>query len=447
MSHSRSWRRVVAGGIVAGVALAGLAAPTVASQARGTGNGVEVTPDLTMVQANIKTGMPVPKFQDDVRRVLATRPDFVSYNEVMFRNDAVMAPAGYDIYRSMKNRFTAETAVAWRSDRWTAVNQGTYMISNHRGKPPGKLVELGRRYANWVTLQGTDGRVLSVVSMHVAPLVKGMPDLLVPSVKRLGGLVDQLSAAGPVLVGGDFNVNYRSGRYPRDLLTSYDLVPTYDSLGTVFPTGDHQGATIDFLFDRGTTVLAPDEHHPVELHSDHDAVVAGYEWQVDLPTQTQVVNSDPTGDNTARRTVVAGLIKAISRTQPGGTVAVVTTYFDSRGLTVALRRAAARGVHVQVTKIGRVASPRQQRLGAVLAADADPASWVRACTGTCHDAWVADHLKPSLMMVSAANGSWTTRYDANRSFSAAMVDKPARLWIHTGPVTVNEGGQVLRSLR
>jgi hypothetical protein len=250
-----------------------------------------------------------------------------------------------------------------------------------------------------------------------------------------------------VLVGGDFNVNFRSSRYPRDLLSSYDLVPTYDSLGTVFPTGDHQGATIDYLFDHGTTVLAPDEHHPVELHSDHDAVVAGYEWQVDLPSQTQVVENSPTGDDAARRAVVSDLVQGIRKAQPGATVAVVTTYFDLRGITVALRRAAARGVHVQVTKIGRVASPRQQRLATALAGSGDRASWVRACTGSCRDAWIADHLKPGFMMVSGPTGAWTSRYDVNRSFSAAMVEKPARMWLHTGAVTVGEGAQLLRSLR
>ncbi len=134
----------------------------------------------------------------------------------------------------MRNRFTASTPVAWRTDRWTALDQGVFRISNWRGKPPGREIELGRRFANWVTLQGTDGRVLSVVSIHVAPVTKGMPDLLRSSVERLGILTDTLSASGPVLVGGDFNVAFNSGRYPRDLLSAHGLVPTYDTMGNYF---------------------------------------------------------------------------------------------------------------------------------------------------------------------------------------------------------------------
>ena len=45
-----------------------------------------------------------------------------------------------------------------------------------------------------------------------------MPDLLRRSVTRLGLLVDRLAPTGPVLVGGDFNVHFKSGRYPRDIL-------------------------------------------------------------------------------------------------------------------------------------------------------------------------------------------------------------------------------------
>ena len=103
-------------------------APT-APAAAGNGDGNPevpdpMVPDITMIQANIYTGLSVERFQADVRKVLAVQPDFVTYNEVPFRNDEVMAPEGYAIYRDMTDRFTAATPVAWREDRWTAIDQG-----------------------------------------------------------------------------------------------------------------------------------------------------------------------------------------------------------------------------------------------------------------------------------------------------------------------------------
>ena len=95
-----------------------------------------------------------PRFQADVRKVLALEPDFVTYNEVPFRNDAVIAPDGLRPLPRHDRPVHRRTPVAWRADRWTAIDQGTFLISNWRGKPPGREVELGRRYANWVTLPG-----------------------------------------------------------------------------------------------------------------------------------------------------------------------------------------------------------------------------------------------------------------------------------------------------
>src|SRR5215207_3641603 len=106
-------RRPVTGFLATGVALvaamatvATLTAPAVAGADDGDRRASAVG-DITMIQANIYTGLSPERFQADVREVLAVQPDFVTYNEVPFRNDAVMAPDGYAIYRNMRNRFTA----------------------------------------------------------------------------------------------------------------------------------------------------------------------------------------------------------------------------------------------------------------------------------------------------------------------------------------------------
>ena len=94
-----------------------MAVASAPAQARAGSRSEPPASDITMIQANIYTGLTVPRFQADVRKVLALEPDFVTYNEVPFRSDSVIAPEGYDLYRDMTNRFTAATPVAWRADR------------------------------------------------------------------------------------------------------------------------------------------------------------------------------------------------------------------------------------------------------------------------------------------------------------------------------------------
>jgi endonuclease/exonuclease/phosphatase family metal-dependent hydrolase len=441
----RPWRRLVAAIAACGAVLAAVAPAAVASNQRGT-----VPPavsDVSMVQANIYTGLTVPRFQADVAEVLSTRPDFVTYNEVMYRNDAVMAPAGYDIYRDKRNRYTAETAVAWRSDRWTAIKHGTFAISNWRGVPPGRQVELGRRFANWVTLQGTDGRVLSVVSVHVAPVVRGMPNLLRPSVTRLGRLVAQLAPSGPVLVGGDFNVHYNSSQYPRDLLDAAGLVPSFDTLGAYFPTGDHHGATIDYVFDNDPDLLLADRQSPVELYSDHDAVMVGLSWTTDLPSDTQVVISNPAGDEASQRLAATTLLRAINAAQPGSTIALATIELDLFGVSRRLSAAAARGVHVRVVTTSRKLTVPERRLWRRLSAYGADGSRLRQCGAACRTSWSAAGVPRGFMMVSDTTGAWTQRFDANRRLSPVLVERRSRITIRSGEVALADGAAMWRSLR
>ena len=49
-------------------------------------------------------------------------------------------------------------------------------------------------------------------------------------------------------MAGDMNFHYGPLQYPRELLASYGFTSTYDVTGTHFPTGDHRGATIDYVF-------------------------------------------------------------------------------------------------------------------------------------------------------------------------------------------------------
>lgn len=439
------------GTLVAGTALAlaaGVMSPAQTAETTYAAKLEPTTPaEVRMVQANIYSGLSVPRFQADVRKVLDMRPDFITYNEVPLRNDLVMAPPaeGYAIHRKMRNRYTKATAVAWRTDRWTKIDSGTFRISNYRGKPPGRNIELGRRYANWVTLTSPEGRTLSVVSVHVAPLAKGMPDLRRRSVRRLGELVERLAPSGPVLVGGDFNVHYKSSIYPRDLLSAASMVPTYDMIGTFFPTGDHRGATIDYVFNRGTELIWADDHYSVELKSDHDAVVATLSWQQDAPTETQTVTSNP--DDATRRTAVRTLSGHIRSAEPGAVLEVASRTFNQGALFRRLRDAVQRGVHVRLTTLSPDLTARERRLARAIAAAQDTQSWVQQCLDACRDTWQGSAMPPGLLQLSDADREWMVRVDTNRELTTALVQQATKVTTHTGRYALAEGEQLLADLR
>ena len=402
--------------------------------------------DFTMVDANILSQLSVERFQADVREVLGVRPDIVTYNEVPVRQDSVLAPGVYDIHRSMKNRYTKATAVAWRSDRFTEVASGTVRVSDYRRIPRGRNVRLGLRFANWVTLRTGDGRQLSVVAVHVPPLDNDMPDLLRPTVKRIGALVEQLAPSGPVLVGGDFNVHYTSGRYPRDLFDAARMVPTYDTLGSHFPTGDHRGATIDYIFNRGEGQLAADRHSKFELNSDHDAVQAGFSWLVDAPTDTQQVVSDPQGDTEAQRRVLATILEEIRTVGAGREVDVVTSGFGPRRLYRKVRGAVARGVDVRLLTRSETLTPRERKLADLVRADGRPGSQVRRCLSDCQQRWRESGMARGFLLVRNERGRAVKRLDVNRALSPDALRRRTTLTVRTGEIGLEQGEEMLAAL-
>jgi endonuclease/exonuclease/phosphatase (EEP) superfamily protein YafD len=385
---------------------------------------VEGDSDITIVQANMRSPQSVATFQQDEAEVLAEDPDLITYNEVGFRNDQVLAPDGYALWRKTTTQYTRHNAVAWRTDTWHEVDHGTRRISNYTKKPPGRTTLLGLRYANWVSLESIDGRRLSLVSTHVSPPFRdgqgNWIDLLRPSVRRVGLLVQELASHGPVLVGGDFNANYGSARYPRDLLTDARMHPTYDMLGTSFPTGDHHGATIDYLFVRGTGQLQADWHRPVELNSDHDAVVAGLSWTTEPPQPvTTTVSNQPDGTAQERRAVVRVVRRHLAETAAGETVRLTTWGMNLRSVDRALRNAEARGVRVRVTSRSLQLTRVERRLRGALDANG---SWLRHCQDACRARWGADR-PPSLLLVTGADGQDRERIDVSRPLRRTVITR------------------------
>ncbi|MBF4161891.1 exonuclease/endonuclease/phosphatase family protein [Nocardioides acrostichi] len=336
---------------------------------------------VQMVQANIKSGMALGDVKADLRKVYRSCPDFVSFNEVPYRQDSLLAPQGYSLWRT-PGQYRGETPVAWRTDRWTAIARGTTMVSNKQGYGAGQHVMWGVRYANWVTLRSTVAdQTVSVISMHVAPSSPRTDGLVKPSVTRLGMLARDLSADGPVLMGGDLNRHYPSKTYPRETLTKYGLSAIYDLAGRYVPTGDHYGATVDYVFVKPADAFHVDKMSTRELNSDHDALVA----DLTIPTQTTRTNtsfstsvmlSDNTSPNNQARTSVLRRFRlAVRKAHEDSQIRLVTTDFRMRRLAKDLMRADRRGVQIRLLSGSQTPTALEQRLADAFAASGH-GSWV-----------------------------------------------------------------------
>ncbi|HJQ06852.1 MAG TPA: endonuclease/exonuclease/phosphatase family protein [Nocardioides sp.] len=343
----------------------------------GTGAAPYQPPRIRMVQANLRIGTPVRQFQADVRRVLSVEPDFVTYDEVSQRHDSVLAPAGYALWRK-GGRYKGEAAVAWRTHRWRMVHHGVAMLTNHRGRVPGSRYDWGVRYANWVTLRSRTGLTISVVAAHFPPSTRRTGHLTAPAARRLGALTDRLAKHGPVVVGGDLNVAYRSPEYPRAIFKRHGLLATYDALRTRVVTSGSD-VTLDYLLVRGFARFALNNQFRLLLHSDHDGV------GIDLaplpirlgPSNVRFGNgtvlSDPHGAARERHALVRVALKAISSADAGATIHLALRSIGTR-VVRALVAAYHRGVHLKVLTGDRAPRVLMRLLGTRVG---DP-SWISA---------------------------------------------------------------------
>jgi len=321
-----------------------------------------------VVQANVKAGMTKAQTKADLKKVFKDQPDFVTLNEVAGRADSLLAPAGYGIWRT-PGRYTGANPVVWRTDRWNPVAKGTIYVTNVGGKTKNQTTELGLRYANWVTVRSADGcQTLSVVSYHVAPKTQPIGNLLIPSVEKLGGLATHLATEGPVILGGDMNQHIKGPLYPRDLLTSYRMTPTWDLTGKVLVT--HGKATIDHIFVRNASQFTVAKQVTRDLNSDHHAVVADLVLKpgvtVARPSMSfirgHVVNIPDSPISAGRRAVTTRVLKAVRQAPAGSTILLATARLDGPGMRNALVAAHQRGVKVRVVSWSAKATTQEQLL-------------------------------------------------------------------------------------
>jgi hypothetical protein len=188
--------------------------------------GGSVTGDIVVAQANIPDRVGMAGFSASMPRVLSSRPDFVSLNEMAGRSLAQIEAAapGYAAYREPvpvpgpSARESVSNVVAWRSDTWTRVAGGRVtLVEDDRGFYDGHPI-VWDRFVTWTILQRTDGAVVSMLSTHHMinpykyPRQHGDPPLTRAEqygqgMDTLIGLAAALAAHGPVLIAGDMNTH------------------------------------------------------------------------------------------------------------------------------------------------------------------------------------------------------------------------------------------------
>jgi endonuclease/exonuclease/phosphatase family metal-dependent hydrolase len=445
------------------IALAGELVPTAASARRDT---APIAPDpatgFRMIQANLESPQSGAHFQADFAAVIAQQPDFVTLNEVAYRYDVNLMPPGYAMWRpgramwtpetwEKQGRYAAENAVLWRTDRWTMTDQGSTRILNKQGVPRGKRVELGKRYANWVTLVSADGRTVSVVSTHFTPYIKEWGDLAPREVRNLGELTATLATRGPVLIGGDFNFHYRSQQYPATTLAENNIVPTYDLFGGAFPpTGDHFGATVDYQF----VVQNGDQVRPVvqwttELNSDHDALGTDWQYGALAPEPTTLPSTNarfaprrfanhPKWRHKGQRSVVRRLNKAINNAPPGSAIHLATGNLADGPTRRALLWAQKRGVYVQVLIRDERMNRHERALRKHLGRDTRMRTWFADCEShKCQR--VSKRMARTTLLVSQSGQTPAVKITVNRSLGRWAVKRKTRARQTTDLPTYNRG--------
>lgn len=375
---------------------------------------------VRITQANLLSGQPDGKFKADLATVFATGPDFITYNEVPYRPDALLAPEGFDLWRT-PGRYSGGTPVAWRSDRWSVQAQGTLLLCNRKGRSPGQKVDWGIRYANWVTLVGVGGERISVVSAHLPPKTEITEGLAAQSLRRLGRLSATLQQSGPVLFGGDFNFHYKSRvDYPRGLLAELQMTPTYDVLGTYMPTGDHQGATIDYVFLTPVSQFSVLGHRTTELNSDHDALTADLTFTPSLVDQPVTfvpgrTANLPSGDRTARRAVLDLMVLAIDNAPRGAGIHMATTSLADGLVFRALKKADKRGVRVHFLTRRARPNKKEEALFDLLGGRIKTRTWAVPCSGPCLRIAGKGRLPKTRLLVSRSGATTALRIDSNQA--------------------------------
>lgn len=192
--------------------------------------GVPMDGEVSVSVANIPNTQADSRWYSSIGTLIAGSPDFVTLNEVYRHSNAGIEDAapGYTVHRAAgpdsspgASGQSQNNALLYRSDTWTMRAGGMQRIVDDdkgflRGKP-----FVWDRFAVWAVLQNDEGQVISLISTHM-PINPGKYpathsggpnriDLFARGMDTVVAMVGQLSAYGPVLVGGDMNSHADQG--------------------------------------------------------------------------------------------------------------------------------------------------------------------------------------------------------------------------------------------
>ncbi|MCW2737791.1 peptidoglycan DD-metalloendopeptidase family protein [Nocardioides sp.] len=264
--------------------------------------GGPVRGDIVVAHANIPNRVGMVGFNASMPRVLSTRPDFVSLNEMAGRSLAQIEAAapGYAAYREpdavpgSSARESISNVVAWRTDTWTRVAGGRVtIVDGDRGFYDGRPI-VWDRYVIWTMLQRADGAVVSMLSTHHMinphkyPRQHGHPPLTRAEqyghgMDTLIGLATSLAAHGPVLVAGDMNTHATYTDLP------WSAVAKMSAAGY----GWHSAA-VDFIFYPHQLGVTLTRSWSGPMQSDHPWIAAKFAMNGVGPTTSPAAPATPT---------------------------------------------------------------------------------------------------------------------------------------------------------
>lgn len=238
-----------------------------------------VTGTITTSVANIPNTSLNSAWYSSINTLIGPEPDFVTLNEVFMHDTSELTASapGYTAFKIDEPDTSPgaagqslNNALLYRSDTWTMLDGGRIRVVNDdRGRLRGKAF-LWDRFATWAILQRDDGAIVSLISVHMptnpnrTPTVPGFPAsaraaLYGSGMDTLVAVVDQLSAYGPVLVGGDMNSHPTEGAWTAASKMGAAGYEYAKDQGVMYLFFDNDAALVD--------------SQQVAIHSDHPAII------------------------------------------------------------------------------------------------------------------------------------------------------------------------------
>ena len=434
--------------ISAGALAVGLAAPTLLAQPAQARRADQVA-SLRIMQLNIKTTLSTPNWIADARKAMSMS-DIADFNEAsrQVHLDALrnlLEASGWDGWWPAKAA-GKENPITWNASKFTLVSAKTRQVT-----PWTRHLTPARGINTVVLRQRSTGRLIAVVATHT--INKGAPDggkkisklrtpILIDEIAKLHRAIKQAQQVTPyVFATGDWNVNHMRDRFIRATGLPYDVLsPTVNFDMPIGRTYKPARTELDYIVTAKGGDNAPfvvDGAIVKGFHSDHFGVNIGYAFPNDpdvppadpAPTSTvtfarAMVRNRPHANKPARRTVLRLVRRAIANSEAGTAIHLTTGRLEDQKVITALRRAANRGVKVQVVQRRTGLTSQANALRTMLGTRPPNGSWfvVGCASSGCQKA--ARKMPQTTLLVSRSGLTSAVRVAVDRALNKHAVRRP-----------------------